>query len=267
MQDLAWEIKTKLQREFFRQDGEISCAPFASSASNNIFQVNANGAIYLAKHLATNPLYTGSRQSQFDLQTELYGAGIAAEPIYLSKDNSIWLERWLPHSQISGAVTDTALQLAEAMYIVHQLEPGSAKQVDLVGNLQRYIEIINAAAASNGNRAAMLEEVEAALVQCEDICFCHNDLSAAHVLSAKPYMVVDWEYAGLGCRYFDLASTIKVNAFIGETKLTFMKAYSTRSGIAMAELQQQVNRYMPIVDFTYELWHNAYSTITTISGA
>ena len=55
---------------------------------------------------------------------------------------------------------------------------------------------------------------------------CHNDLLAANFIrGAKQLWIVDWEYAGMGDRYFDLAN-FAVNNELGEAgELDLLEAY------------------------------------------
>ncbi len=63
---------------------------------------------------------------------------------------------------------------------------------------------------------------------------CHNDLLAANLLVAGPQaggeddrhiMIVDWEYAGMGHRLFDLANLAVNNAFDDDAQDRLLEAY------------------------------------------
>jgi thiamine kinase-like enzyme len=64
---------------------------------------------------------------------------------------------------------------------------------------------------------ARAAEVEAALAGHEEHVPvpCHNDLLAANFIAGERLWIVDWEYAGMGDRYFDLAN-FAVNNELGE---------------------------------------------------
>jgi thiamine kinase-like enzyme len=82
---------------------------------------------------------------------------------------------------------------------------------------------------------------------------CHNDLLAANfILSGERLYIVDWEYAGMGDRYFDLAN-FAVNNELGEGgEETLLGAYFGAPP-TMAQLAAlRLMRYMS--DFREAMW-------------
>ena len=55
-----------------------------------------------------------------------------------------------------------------------------------------------------------LDEIEEARGPLKQpyIAFCHNDLFAGNVLDADPIRLIDWEFAGMGDVFFDLATLL-----------------------------------------------------------
>ena len=55
-----------------------------------------------------------------------------------------------------------------------------------------------------------LDEIEAARGPLEPpyLALCHNDLFAGNLLDAEPIRLVDWEFAGMGDVFFDLATLV-----------------------------------------------------------
>jgi aminoglycoside phosphotransferase (APT) family kinase protein len=52
-----------------------------------------------------------------------------------------------------------------------------------------------------------LQEVEQELTTDEPPCLCHNDLLASNFINNGSEMrIIDWEYGGLGDRFFDLGN-------------------------------------------------------------
>ena len=70
-------------------------------------------------------------------------------------------------------------------------------------------------------------------MQSTSPCPCHNDLLAANFIrGAEQLWIVDWEYAGMGDRYFDLAN-FAVNNELGEAE---------RAGVARKLLRRAAGR-------------------------
>src|SRR5204863_4939830 len=99
----------------------------------------------------------------------------------------------------------------------------------------RVVEDYKATAAGRGAEIpaayeeahAQSGEIEAALSGPEhEPVPCHNDLLAGNFLDgADRIWIVDWEYAGMGDRYFDLAN-FAINNELGEERTTaLLEAY------------------------------------------
>jgi thiamine kinase-like enzyme len=98
------------------------------------------------------------------------------------------------------------------------------------------------------------QRIEAAFSGSEHVPVpCHNDLLAANFICADERVyIVDWEYAGMGDRFFDLAN-FAVNNELGEGgEDTFLAAYfeSPPSAAQLASLQ--LMRFMS--DFREAMW-------------
>ena len=64
---------------------------------------------------------------------------------------------------------------------------------------------------------------------------CHNDLLAANFIAVPGGIrIVDWEYAGMGDRYFDLANFAVNNELDGDGEEAFLAAYLERAAGARA---------------------------------
>ena len=65
-----------------------------------------------------------------------------------------------------------------------------------------------------------LQEAETALlVHPYKLCPCHNDLLTANILTNDEFYILDWEYAGIGDHFFDLANFTDQNNLSDEHDL------------------------------------------------
>jgi Ser/Thr protein kinase RdoA (MazF antagonist) len=75
-------------------------------------------------------------------------------------------------------------------------------------------------------RARELARTVAAALPLSDPVPCHNDLLAGNLLVAGgDALIVDWEYAGMGHRVFDLGNLAVNNDFAEEDELRLLTAY------------------------------------------
>jgi thiamine kinase-like enzyme len=82
---------------------------------------------------------------------------------------------------------------------------------------------------------------------------CHNDLLAANFIrDAGQLWIVDWEYAGMGDRYFDLAN-FAVNNELGETgEPALLEAYFAEPPTARRVATLRLMKFMS--DFREAMW-------------
>jgi len=90
---------------------------------------------------------------------------------------------------------------------------------------------------------------------------CHNDLLNANFLDDGAIRIVDWEYAGMGDRFFDLANFSVNHEFHLDDDRRFMKAYfgeERADNLAALRLM----RFMS--DFREAMWGVLQSGISTL---
>jgi thiamine kinase-like enzyme len=95
--------------------------------------------------------------------------------------------------------------------------------------------------------------IEQALKRDEDLVPCHNDLLAANFLhSVEGIRLVDWEYAGMGDRYFDLGNFAANNELGHDEEVAFLDAYFTAPSGAARLAALRLMRFMS--DFREAMW-------------
>lgn len=231
--------------------------PIYANASNHVMKLVTPYADYLVKTFTTDTLYTADRQDIFNLQTQLYKARLATEPVLFDSELNLWVEKWITaQSKFLDRHLEVEL-LASISADIHQFTPSRADTVNLPKNWRRYAEIIQTSAPAK----ECMETFEYLLDSDTDKCFCHNDLSLSHIIHAEQSIAVDWEYAGLGHRAFDLASTMKINKMNAREQERFLQIYAARLTLDISQLSKKVSDMIRIVDFTYNLWHNAFNEL------
>jgi thiamine kinase-like enzyme len=135
----------------------------------------------------------------------------------------------------------------------------------------RIVEIYAATARGRGAEIpdayekahAHAKEIEDALTGAEhDPVPCHDDLLAANFIrTAEGIRIVDWEYAGMGDRYFDLANFAVNNELTEDDRAALLEAYFAQPGDSdAAESRPPENRLadlrlmMFMSDFREAMW-------------
>ncbi len=92
---------------------------------------------------------------------------------------------------------------------------------------------------------------------------CHNDLLAANfIASTAGLRIVDWEYAGMGDRYFDLGNFAVNNELDGAQEEAFLAAYLGQPPTAGELAALRLMRFMS--DFREAMWAVLQGTISDL---
>jgi thiamine kinase-like enzyme len=107
-------------------------------------------------------------------------------------------------------------------------------------------------------------QVEAALTGPEHApAPCHNDLLAANFIRCgKEFCIVDWEYAGMGDRYFDLGNFAVNNELDAAGEEVLLDAYFREPPTKQRRASLALMRFMS--DFREAMWGVAQSAISAL---
>jgi thiamine kinase-like enzyme len=105
--------------------------------------------------------------------------------------------------------------------------------------------------------------IERALQRDEAPVPCHNDLLAANFLhSPAGIRLVDWEYAGMGDRYFDLGNFAVNNELDHDEEVAFLDAYFDAPAGAARLSALRLMRFMS--DFREAMWGVLQGTLSDL---
>jgi thiamine kinase-like enzyme len=233
--------------------------PLQGGAVNQSYKLISSDSHFFLKTFEQAHLIASDRQEIYLLQAQLALLGIAALPIYLSDKQAFQVEQWVDRQCLASADlsrTEQIYELAGALYHIHKQQV-PAKKLDLPSLWQRYIDCTELS-----DDSLLTQEIERCqkiwLSSCQhDQVLCHNDLVMDHVMLGKPSVVLDWEYAAKGNRFFDLASSASINEFNPAEILLLQKNYSEHTSLPLQHVQQQMNVQRQLVALTNQLWYMA----------
>ena len=90
---------------------------------------------------------------------------------------------------------------------IHAL-PGVSHQLTLASDIEHYLKQLPAHRADPWRAAMQTAGAEKALAKlaADTLYLCHNDLTPGNLMSHGDHLIaIDWEYAAMGSRYFDVA--------------------------------------------------------------
>jgi thiamine kinase-like enzyme len=92
------------------------------------------------------------------------------------------------------------------------------------------------------------------------VCVCHNDVHYLNIVDNGGLRLLDWEYAGIGDPYFDLASVAFYHDLRLDERALLLRAYEGE--VNPASLQRLAKACF-VFEYVHELWHEVRTAITT----
>jgi thiamine kinase-like enzyme len=223
-----------------------------------------------------------SYTSTFALQQRLFVMGIAAEPIYLSppisssthaKPNEqglLWVEAFVPAETEQAQIQTRAQTLARALAQLH-LAPTDTptdtstdtlfRQLDPIKQGKALISALNTSHDANDSSTAcsLSQALDILIKDMQDfkhiddtLVLCHNDLHLDHIRAND--VCVDWEYAALGPRYFDVAMCIVINQLPPTAQTQLLKEYAQHTDCDVDTATQQTALYIRLALIINQAW-------------
>jgi thiamine kinase-like enzyme len=155
-------------------------------------------------------------------------------------------------------------RVAQTLSAVHAA-PQIAGGFDSFRVVERYLEIAVGRGGSEPEPYAwahgLAREIEDARAGAER-CLCHNDLLNANFLDdGERIRIVDWEYAGMGDRFFDLAN-FAINHELDEpSRRTLLETYF---GAIRAEDARALELMRFMSDFREAMWGVVQTVLSTL---
>jgi thiamine kinase-like enzyme len=123
---------------------------------------------------------------------------------------------------------ENLVRVADALRAVHAAQ-GVSGSFDSFRIVEQYLATARERGGEEPTHYAWAHEIAGrieALRQGSGRCFCHNDLLNANFIDdGERIRIVDWEYAGMGDRFFDLAN-FAINQEVDEcSRRTLLEAY------------------------------------------
>lgn len=229
----------------------LSYEPVRQGPANQVYKASNGQQSWAVKLLGPASFsavdYPGIRK----IQQQLAVNGMA--PVVTAYDAAlrVWIEEWL-ETPLQGDIDVIALALALAN--IHQCDV-SAPTLALLPCWQHYLEQVPAKTARTFARErGDLLPVISQFSHYQDFCFCHNDLSFAHLVGTSRDNIIDWEYAATGNRYFDLAACALINQLNSTQQQLLCESYAQAVGKPLNIVVTGMTAFMPVVDFTNRLW-------------
>lgn len=239
---------------------EFSLIRLFSGTINRNFKVYDGNKTILLKVFSKNNILPINRQQVFKMQEELAILGLSPVPLFLSEDANIYCEQWVDidtkgeHHKAADENVHVVDNLADTLHSIHNSYV-SAPLIELSQHWEMYWQKLAQPSISLQYQYSQASTKWQTYMQKhrDQFVLCHNDLHVEH-LSFQNGPIFDWEYAGLGCRYFDIASCCAINELAHVDILRLCNRYAHLSNEENDAVIHKVQFAGPLVAFTYELW-------------
>ncbi|MCW8093136.1 phosphotransferase [Alteromonas sp. ASW11-130] len=236
---------------------DVKLETIDGGAVNRTFKLSDNDRAFAVKWFADDAFSGINRLHQFVLQEQLAHRKIAPMPVWLSDDGKLWVEVWHEAAQLPADPNQQINTLANVLSTIHA-QPITARPLELTQRFEHYIKIANI--SSDDSLTHQANEIAKWLLQESDdtaLTLCHNDLAMVHILDPALPVVIDWEYAAMGNRYFDIASAIEINQLANDDALVLCELYAERASLDKRHVKESVDKQLEVVQLTNILWKKA----------
>jgi len=176
---------------------------------NENYLLVANGVKYIVRKLLRDDI---NRAFEWRVQHLVYAQGITAEPLVFDKEHGFMVFAFLEGKHKNKLNENELKLLAQTLQKLHSITI-DAKPIELQTDTSR--------------------------VECfpKEYVLCHNDLNPQNIFFSDELKFIDWEYAGVNDRYFDLACVCVEFGLEDEIQEVFLKAYFEDEDLNLEKLE------------------------------
>jgi thiamine kinase-like enzyme len=254
MPELA-AIIARLEPELGPLEGEP--APLDGGITNRNYRLRLGGEDLVLRLCDRGAEVLGIDRITEEIASRRAAAEKIAPPVvaFLS-DVPALVTRWLPGGDLTPEEVRSPEVLRQITRLLHRLHscPALPTPFDVFRLVERQRDLAAALPESYERIQALAGRIEAALTGPEhEHVPCHNDLLTANfVRDGNRVCIVDWEYAGMNDRYFDLGNLSVNNGFDADDDRALLELYFDEpvTGARFASLQL----FRIISDFREAMW-------------
>lgn len=269
MPDRLPRIVARLEPELGAAEGEPQ--PLEGGITNRNFRVRLGGADWVIRLPGRDTALLGiDREVERDATAAAATAGVGPRVGAFLADEGCLVTEFIAGEPISGDALREPRTLAQVTAALRAIHAGPDLRTRF--NSFRLVEGYRATALQRGAEVPadydaaheIARRIEGAMTGPEHAPVpCHNDLLIANFLDdGARIRILDWEYAGMGDRYFDLANLSVNNGFSIEDDERLLVAYFEEPCPAGRLASVRLMRTMS--DFREAMWGVVQSAISSI---
>jgi thiamine kinase-like enzyme len=275
MSDAQLPIDDGLQAIFLlipaMQGKKLVVKQLGGGLTNRNYRVDADGESYVLRIAGADSSKLGiDRAREITSARAAADAGIGPELIAYLPEQNILVARFLKGRQFQAEdmrQSETLRGVARSLrrYHDHPVPDGLAPFCPF-GATRDYFRVVQEANVQLpeelGRALDVLNRIETELETDEPNCLCHNDLLAGNFIDdGSTLRIIDWEYAGLGDRFFDLGN-FAAHAQLSEDEETLL--IQSYFGAARPEHLRRLRLMRLVSDLRESTWGYLQSHISNL---
>jgi thiamine kinase len=198
------------------------------------------------------------RRSEALILNVVAAAGIGPPVLLCDPARRVLVTEYLgPTWSIEQARGKTEIvRLAQILRRLHDLDvPAGIVPVDLPATVDGYVRTLDERGSSSGLTVPSVRECAMAMAQQLGrnalVRLCHNDVHHLNIVADGDVRLIDWEYAGAGDPFFDLASVCVYHRYDREQRERLLWAYAPDSD---ASAWYRLELACWLFDYIRDLW-------------
>lgn len=195
--------KAIISMELFRDQGVCNTTYLLNTIDDKFIVKKFNKALHVDKKL------------EHKIQLMMSKRGISSQPILIDIKNQIFISKYIDGYHKSVLSISDLKKLAKTLSKAHKAKI-KEKAFDIRNFLQKNSHKIDAK-----SKQALLESKK----YKRDLVLCHNDLNPKNILFSHTIKFIDWEFASMNDKYFDLAAICIEFKLLPKKERIFMNAY------------------------------------------
>lgn len=193
---------------------DLTVTPLEGGITNRNYRVDAKGKSYVLRISDTRSSILGiNREYEYRTQTIAGELGIAPDVVAFIEPEGYLVTRFIEGRPIPAEELRQPQNLARVASILNEIHampsiPGVFSPFMVVRNYAKIAREHNVSFPEKFDwLISQMNDAEAAMMNTSRVQRpCHNDLLNGNFLLANKLYILDWEYAGMGDVFFDLAN-------------------------------------------------------------
>jgi thiamine kinase-like enzyme len=212
---------------------DLKATPLGGGLTNNNYRIDVGGESYVLRIAGADTELLGiNREYEYEANLTAGKLGIAPEVFYFIRPEGYLITRFIPGHPILPAEIrqpENIRRVAEIFRRIHHMPdiPGNFDVFRIIADYSKISRCYQVGFPQNFYWLIdhMRDAEKALKCQIQTAHPCHNDFINANFLDDGQLYILDWEYAGMGDIFFDLANFSDHNELTEEQDHLLLKSY------------------------------------------